>query len=48
MVLVHVSFFLIPVSRASKADLTLNGLNGVVYQKIELFVTTNVRTSNPT
>jgi hypothetical protein len=45
---VHVSLFLIPVARAWKADFTLNGLNDVIYQKRELFITTNVRTSNPT
>jgi hypothetical protein len=28
--------------------LTFNGLHGVISQKIVLFITTNVRTSNPT
>jgi hypothetical protein len=28
--------------------LTFNGLHGLIYQKMELFITTAVRTSNPT
>jgi hypothetical protein len=31
-----------------KRRLTFNGLHGVISQKIELFITTAVRTSNPT
>jgi hypothetical protein len=31
-----------------KVQLTFNGLHGVISQKIELFITTAVRTSNPT
>jgi hypothetical protein len=31
-----------------KRRLALNGLHGVISQKIELFITTGVRTSNPT
>jgi hypothetical protein len=30
-----------------KRQLTLNGLHGVISQKAELFMTTGVRTSNP-
>jgi hypothetical protein len=32
----------------SKHQLTFNGLHGVISQKIVLFITTAVRTSNPT
>jgi hypothetical protein len=31
-----------------KRRLTLNGLHGVIFQKMVLFITTSVRTSNPT
>jgi hypothetical protein len=31
-----------------KRQLTFNGLHGIISQKIELFITTAVRTSSPT
>jgi hypothetical protein len=31
-----------------KRRLTFNGLHGVIAQKIQIFITTGVRTSNPT
>jgi hypothetical protein len=31
-----------------KRRLVFNGVHGIIFQKIELFITTAVRTSNPT
>jgi hypothetical protein len=37
-----------PASAQVVSRMTFNGLHGVITQKIELFVTTGVKTSNPT
>jgi hypothetical protein len=48
MALVYVSLSPILFARGWQADLTLNGINDAIFQKIELFITTDVSTSDLT
>jgi hypothetical protein len=43
-----VSSILIATDDSEELRLTFNGLHGVIFQKIELFISIAVRTSNPT
>jgi hypothetical protein len=49
---IHAGFlrgmFFDPEDRGDRCSLTFNGLRGVISQKIELFIATAVRTSDPT
>jgi hypothetical protein len=38
----------IEASCSRKRRLTFNGIHGVMFQKVEIFIETDVRTSNPT